>query len=41
MALETIRFGNFAGVKQGACTGGIPLNWAENAQNVSTTGGKG
>ena len=40
MALETIRFGNFAGVKQGACTGGIPLNWAENAQNVSTTGGK-
>ena len=40
MALQTIRLGSFAGVKQGACAGGIPLNWAENAQNVSTAGGK-
>ena len=40
MALQTIRFGGFAGVKQGACAGGVPLNWAENAQNVSTAGGK-
>ena len=40
MALQTIRFGSFAGVKQGACAGGIPCNWAENAQNVSTAGGK-
>ena len=40
MALQTIRFGGFAGVKQGACAGGIPLNWAEDAQNVSTAGGK-
>ena len=40
MALQTIRFGSFAGVKQGACAGGIPLNWAEDAQNVSTVGGR-
>ena len=40
MALQTIRFGSFAGVKQGACAGGVPLNWAENAQNVNTAGGK-
>ena len=40
MALQTIRLGSFAGVKQGSCAGGIPLNWAENAQNVSTAGGK-
>ena len=40
MALQTIRLGGFAGVKQGACAGGIPLNWAENAQNVTTAGGK-
>ena len=40
MALQAIRFGSFAGVKQGACAGGIPLNWAEDAQNVSTVGGK-
>ena len=40
MALETIRLGSFAGVKQGACAGAIPLNWAENAQNVTTVGGK-
>ena len=40
MALQTIRFGSFAGVKQGVSAGGIPLNWAENAQNVNTAGGK-
>ena len=40
MALQTIRLGGFAGMKQGACAGGIPLNWAEDAQNVSTAGGK-
>ena len=40
MALQTIRFGGFAGVKQGACAGSVPLNWAEDAQNVSTTGGR-
>ena len=40
MALETIRLGSFAGVKQGACAGAVPLNWAENAQNVTTVGGK-
>ena len=40
MALQTIRLGSFAGVKQGSCAGGIPLNWAENAQTVSTAGGK-
>ena len=40
MALQTIRFGSFAGVKQGACAGSVPLNWAEDAQNVSTAGGK-
>ena len=40
MALQTIRLGNFAGVKQGACAGTVPLNWAEDAQNVSTTGGR-
>jgi len=40
MALQTIRFGNFAGVKQGVGAGSIPLNWAEEAQNVSTAGGK-
>ena len=40
MALQTIRFGGFAGVKQGACAGSVPLNWAEDAQNVSTVGGK-
>ena len=26
MALQTIRFGSFAGVKQGVSAGGIPLN---------------
>ena len=40
MALQTIRIGSFAGVKQGVSAGGIPLNWAEDAQNVSTAGGK-
>ena len=40
MALQTVRFGSFAGVKQGACGGSVPLNWAEDAQNVSTAGGK-
>ena len=40
MALQSIRLGGFAGVKQGACAGLVPLNWAENAQNVSTTGGR-
>ncbi len=40
MALQTIRLGSFAGVKQGAAAGGVPLNWAEDAQNVSTTGGR-
>lgn len=40
MALQTIRFGGFAGVKQGSCAGGVPLNWAEDAQNVSTVGGR-
>lgn len=40
MALQTIRLGSFAGVKQGACAGSVPLNWAENAQNVTTDGGK-
>lgn len=40
MALQTIRLGGFVGVKQGACAGGTPLNWAEDAQNVSTIGGK-
>ena len=39
MALQTIRIGGFAGVKQGACAG-VPLNWAEDAQNVSTAGGR-
>ncbi len=40
MALQTIRLGSFAGVKQGACAGSVPLNWAEDAQNVSTAGGR-
>ena len=40
MALKSIRLGGFAGVKQDACAGGVPLNFAENAQNVSTTGGR-
>ena len=40
MALQTIRLGSFAGVKQGAAAGSIPLNWAEDAQNVSTTEGR-
>ncbi|MBQ3488049.1 MAG: hypothetical protein IJA71_07165, partial [Clostridia bacterium] len=40
MALQTIRFGNFAGVRQGAGAGSIQLNWAANAQNVSTAGGR-
>lgn len=40
MALQTIRLGGFAGVKQGACAGGVPLNWAEDAQNVNTAGGR-
>ena len=40
MALQTIHFGNFAGVRQGIGAGGIQLNWAANAQNVSTAGGR-
>jgi hypothetical protein len=40
MAVKTIRFSGFAGVKQGVGADIVPLNWAENAQNVSTTGGK-
>ena len=40
MALQTIRFSGFAGVKQGVSAGSIPLNWAEDAQNVSTVGGR-
>ena len=40
MAMQTMRFGGFAGVKQGACAGSFPLNWAESAQNVTTEGGR-
>ena len=40
MALQTIRISSFAGVKQGSCAGGTPFNWAEDAQNVSTVGGR-
>ena len=40
MALQTIRFGNFAGVRQVVGAGGIKLNWAANAQNVSTACGR-
>ena len=39
MALKSIRFDNFAGVRQGFSAGGVPLNWAADAQNVSTAGG--
>ena len=28
MALQMIRLGSFAGVKQGVSAGSIPLNWA-------------
>ena len=40
MALQSIHFGGFAGVKLGGSAGSIPLNWAEDAQNVSTAGGR-
>ena len=40
MALKSIRFDNFAGVRQGFSAGGVPLNWAADAQNVSTAGGR-
>lgn len=39
MGWESIHLNDFVGIQQGACHGSVPLNWAEDAQNVNTEGG--